>query len=155
MDRDRDFWEESLLFAALKFNKPVLGICRGLQLMNVALGGSLWDDIPSQIPSALKHQQNSKRHLTSHKVIFEPKSQLAAIFGQTEILVNSGHHQGVKELAPFLTVAGRSEDGIVEAVEMMDTPGVIGVQWHPEALIGGGPVYLSLFQALVAIAKKG
>jgi putative glutamine amidotransferase len=149
MDRDRDFWEAALFDAALRFKRPVLGVCRGLQLMNVALGGTLWDDIPSQCPGALNHQQRTTRPNTSHKVILEPDSQLAALCGRTELLVNSGHHQGIRALARELRVVGRSEDGIIEAVECPGYNFVVGAQWHPEALIGSDAAQLALFEGLV------
>jgi putative glutamine amidotransferase len=153
MDRDRDFWEAALFEAATRLKRPVFGICRGAQVINVVLGGSLWDDIPSQVPQAIKHQQRTVRTKTCHKVTLEPDSQLAAICGQLELLVNSGHHQAIKDLAPGLKIVGRSSDGLVEAVERDGEPLIFGVQWHPEALIGGPPVYMSLFEALVNAAR--
>jgi putative glutamine amidotransferase len=154
MDRDRDFWEAALFGAALKLKKPVFGVCRGVQLMNMALGGTLWADIPTQYPGALVHQQVLQRHITSHKVILESDSQIAAICGQRELMVNSGHHQAIKEPAKELRVVGRSEDGLIEAVEMEDSPLVFGVQWHPEALVGQDPTQLALFEALVNAARS-
>jgi putative glutamine amidotransferase len=154
MDRDRDFWEAALFEAARRLNRPILGVCRGVQLINVCLGGSLWDDIPSEIPGAIPHRQKTQRHNVSHKVIFEPNSQIAAIYGRDDLMVNSGHHQAIKDLAPGLLVSGRSEDGVIEAVELSGEPLVIGAQWHPEALIGEDPVHMELFKALVKAASR-
>ncbi|MDR2421775.1 MAG: gamma-glutamyl-gamma-aminobutyrate hydrolase family protein [Deltaproteobacteria bacterium] len=153
MDRDRDFWEEALFLAAIKRKKPVLGICRGLQLMNVALGGSLWDDVPSQIPEAGPHQQRAPRDAISHLVRLDPESRLAKVYGRDEIQVNSGHHQAVRELGQGLKIVGRGPDGVVEAVESQGSSWLVGVQWHPEGLIGLGPERLNLFAALVGEAK--
>jgi putative glutamine amidotransferase len=149
MDRDRDFWEAALFEAAIDYERPVLGVCRGVQLMNVVMGGSLWEDIPSQYPRALIHQQLTKRPNTSHKVFLEPDSKIAAICGQLELMVNSGHHQAIREPAKGLRVVGRSDDGLIEAVEGDSSYLTFGVQWHPEALISHDPVQLALFEALV------
>ncbi|MDR1086025.1 MAG: gamma-glutamyl-gamma-aminobutyrate hydrolase family protein [Deltaproteobacteria bacterium] len=154
MDRDRDFWEAALLEGALKLHKPVLGVCRGLQVMNVFLGGTLWDDIPSQCPEALRHQQRTRRDEHSHSVILEPDSQIYKICGRREISVNSGHHQGVREKAQGLKITGRSGDGLIEALEYTGAPMVLGVQWHPEGLISHDPVQLALFKALVSAARS-
>jgi putative glutamine amidotransferase len=154
MDRDRDFWEAALFNAAVKYKRPIFGICRGVQLINIALGGTLWDDIPSQYPGAINHQQTTSRNNPSHKVFFAPGSQIAEICGQTELLVNSGHHQAVKDLGKGLVVTARAEDELIEAVELPGPLWIMGVQWHPEALVNGAPVYLTLFERLVQEAKK-
>lgn len=132
VDRSRDVWESALLAAALEQDKPVLGICRGIQLMNAALGGSNWADLSSERPGQVEHEQKLPRARATHKVNLIRESRLAGIIRFSEILVNSGHHQGVKEVAPALMVAAEAEDGLPEALEHREARFVIGVQWHPE-----------------------
>jgi putative glutamine amidotransferase len=149
MDRDRDFWEAALFEAALKQKKPVLGVCRGVQLMNVFLGGTLWEDIPSQCPGANNHQQRSQRTKTTHQVILEPDCMVSKICGQKILNVNSGHHQAVRRAAEGFQITGHSPDGIIEVMEYSRDPKVFGVQWHPESLVSQDPAQLALFEALV------
>lgn len=132
VDRSRDIWESALLAAALDLDKPVLGICRGVQLMNTALGGSLWGDLPGERPGPVEHQQKMPRARGTHQVTIEAGSRLADIFQFREITVNSGHHQGVKDPAPPLAVTARAADGLPEALEHRSARFAIGVQWHPE-----------------------
>ncbi|MDR2368793.1 MAG: gamma-glutamyl-gamma-aminobutyrate hydrolase family protein [Deltaproteobacteria bacterium] len=153
MDRDRDFWEAALLRSAMERRKPVLGVCRGLQLMNVYLGGDLWDDIPTEFPTPLVHQQRTRRNKTSHDVELERGSRLAGICGRERIAVNSGHHQAAKNLAPGLVAAGRSPDGLIEVVELEGYPWAIGVQWHPEALAAKDDMAKALFGAFVGACR--
>lgn len=132
VDRARDIWESALLAAALQMNKPVLGICRGAQLINVALGGSLYADLPSDRPGPVEHQQTLPRARAAHEVIIEPGTRLAGILNEERISVNSGHHQGLRELAPPLLRSAYAPDNLIEAVEHKDADFVIGIQWHPE-----------------------
>ena len=132
VDKSRDIWEGALLAWALEMDKPVLGICRGMQLMNVALGGTLWADLPSERPTSVEHQQALPRVRGTHPVRVEPNSQLAGILDLSEIVVNSGHHQGIKELAPSLEPGALAIDGLVEAVCHKQARFIVGVQWHPE-----------------------
>ena len=132
VDRSRDIWEAALLAAALELDKPVLGICRGLQLINSALGGSLWSDLPSLRPGPVEHAQTLPRARATHSVSIEAGSRLADILNFSEIMVNSGHHQGIKDPAPSLTVSARAADGLPEALEHQEARFVLGVQWHPE-----------------------
>jgi putative glutamine amidotransferase len=149
MDRDRDFWEAALFLTSLEHKKPVFGICRGLQLMNKVLGGTLFNDIPSDCPGAQIHQQSSARTKMGHKVILEPYSLINKICGLTAIEVNTGHHQAAKEVAPALRVTGRSNDGLIEVLEHPGHRFVLGVQWHPEALAAFDQVSEALFAAFV------
>ena len=113
-------------------DKPVLGICRGIQFLNAALGGSLYQDIPSQHPSAVEHHQSPPYDQPSHEVTLVQGSPLQTLLGQEELLVNSYHHQAVKRLADGLEVMAWSEDGLVEAVWKPDQRFLWAVQWHPE-----------------------
>jgi putative glutamine amidotransferase len=155
MDRDRDFWEAALLKSALDRQKPVLGICRGLQLINVFLGGDLWDDIPSDYQDPLIHQQKTPRIKTSHRVILSKDSKIAAICGRTEIEVNSGHHQAARKVADDLVATGHSPDNLIEVLEHKSQPWTLAVQWHPEALASWEPMAKALFAAFVDVCRSG
>jgi putative glutamine amidotransferase len=127
----RDELEFAALGFAIKRRMPILGICRGLQVLNVHLGGTLWQDIDMEVPSQIRHQQVGRWEERSHDVDIEPESKLFAVVG-TRVHINSFHHQAIREPAPRLRVTGRSEDGLVEAAELVDYPFGVGVQWHPE-----------------------
>jgi len=128
----RDEMEFEALRAALERGMPVLAICRGMQLLNVALGGTLYQDLPSQLGGDLLHEQDAPIDQRWHEAKVEPGSRLERIFGQETLHINSFHHQAVKELAPELRALAWASDGIVEAVEAPAYPWVFGVQWHPE-----------------------
>jgi len=152
----RDKQELQLLKWAIADNKPVLGICRGMQLINVGLGGSLYRHIPDDLPTAANHtlSQDEKdfRHV-AHRLKLKPKSQLAEILGTTDIDANALHHQAIKELGDGLVVTAHAEDGIIEAIELPGKNFVIGVQSHPEALEENvEPEWQNLFKAFVAAA---
>lgn len=147
--RDR----QELLLARLAANRqiPVLGICRGIQVMNAALGGSLYQDIYSQAEGKLiKHSQDLDRAYASHTVRIEEDSLLAKIMGQTILPVNSFHHQAVKDPAPGFRVSARATDGIIEAIESKEYKSMLGVQWHPECFIlNGDECMMPLFDWLL------
>jgi putative glutamine amidotransferase len=128
----RDQMEATLFAAAAEADKPILGICRGLQFLNAHLGGSLYQDIPSELDSTLTHAQAPPYDQSAHAVDIEPDSPLFTLLGKPRIAVNSCHHQGIKRLAPELSVMARAEDGLVEAVWMPARRWVWAVQWHPE-----------------------
>jgi putative glutamine amidotransferase len=131
----RDRTEIALVQAAREMRLPVLAICRGPQLLNVALGGTLIQDIPSEVPNALGHNAREDRAARVHDVSLEKGSKLAKAIGETDITVNSLHHQSVLEVAPGLRVTGRAPDGIVEGLESStDDWWVLAVQWHPEEM---------------------
>jgi putative glutamine amidotransferase len=136
IDPDRDAIEFTLLQAAAESGKPFLGICRGNQVVNVALGGSLYTDIQDQFPGALKHDYDSgsQRQFLAHGVEVDKSSRLAGILGENRIKVNSLHHQGIKTLSPSLQPVAHAPDGLVEAVEIPHHPFGLAVQWHPEWL---------------------
>jgi putative glutamine amidotransferase len=132
---------------------PLLGICLGSQVMNVAAGGTLVQDIPSEVEGALEHKGspgNRKRHV----VEVAPESMLASILGTSSVGVNSGHHQSVREVGDGLRVVARSSDGVVEAVEDARHSFYLGVQWHPEEMLGEESAK-RLFEAFVGAARRG
>jgi len=134
-EADRDATELALIVAARERRTPVLAICRGIQALNVALGGSLVQDIPSQLPSAIAHNNaEGQRAVRTHEVALEPGSRLARALGATQIAVNSLHHQAVGRLAPGLRATAHSPDGVVEGLEARDDWWLVGVQWHPEEM---------------------
>ena len=128
----RDALELCAIEVAMRRRMPILGICRGCQVLNVALGGTLYQDIDSEMPGGLPHEQTAPWGMRSHHVRIETPSRLHTIVGSTELHINSYHHQSIKDVAPTLRVTARAEDGTVEAVEAVDYPWLLGVQWHPE-----------------------
>jgi putative glutamine amidotransferase len=134
----RDKFELALVRLAHERNLPTLAICRGIQVVNVALGGTLVQDIPTECPSSINHDQSEERGIRVHDVYVEAGSKLATAVGATKIVVNSSHHQSVATVAEGLQVTGKSPDGIVEGVEWQgDFWWMLGVQWHPEELTAG------------------
>jgi putative glutamine amidotransferase len=133
--RERDLFELAIFAAARERALPVLGICRGIQVVNVALGGTLWQDLPSERPGGVDHNPETARSERSHLVRLEPGSLTAGALGGTEIRVNSFHHQAIRDLAPKLVATGWTEDGLIEAVEgAPGQPWLLAVQWHPEEM---------------------
>jgi len=152
VDDYRDVTELSLLKQSVEDGKPFLAICRGVQVMNVALGGTLYTHIPDQFNTTLEHSQ-SEFTTIAHPVNIDEDSRLAEIFGETLLHVNSLHHQGLKDVASSLRVVGHAPDGMIEAVELPDHPYAMGVQWHPEWLTDQ-PVMRRLFKSFVDATKK-
>jgi putative glutamine amidotransferase len=147
--------ELSLIRAAAADGKPFLGICRGCELVNVGLGGSLYTHLPDQLPGALDHDQpGDRRTFLAHEVQIDEGTRLAEVLGEPIIRVNSHHHQGLKNVAPGLRVAGHAPDGLVEAIELPDHPFGLAVQWHPEWLTEQSYTR-SLFARFVAAARPG
>ncbi len=155
MDRDRDRIEVSLTHWAVEDRKPLLAICRGIQLLNVAMGGTLWRDIATEVPTAAKHDHRDvARHKSVHPVVVESESLLAQVLGKAEAEVNSLHHQSCKDIAPGARAVASAPDGVVEGVEIVDHPFAIGVQWHPEWM-QDAPAQQGLFSALVSASRSG
>lgn len=134
-NRSRDTTEIALVLAARELGKPVLAICRGPQLMNVALGGTLFQDIGSQVSGALEHNASGDRAARVHDVDVDSGSRIAGAMGGTRLRVNSLHHQSVDEIATGLRITARAPDGIVEGIES-ESPEwwAVAVQWHPEEM---------------------
>ena len=131
---DRDAMELLLLRKALAADKPIFGICRGLQFINAALGGTLYQDLPVQHPSDIAHSMSAPYDRAVHEVELEEESPLFALLGKKTLGVNTLHHQAVRELAPCLRSMAVSTDGLIEAAWMPDKKFVWAVQWHPEFL---------------------
>ena len=145
----RDLMELLLLKAALERDLPILAICRGMQMLNCFLGGSLYQDIEAQFGSALRHPVYERPRDQVHEVQVQPCSLLARVTGRETLLVNSRHHQGIKRVGQGITVNGWAEDGLPEAVELPGHRFVLGVQWHPESLSDYAPEAQALFDALI------
>jgi putative glutamine amidotransferase len=154
VEPDRDQVELMLLEKVVNDGVPFLGICRGLQLINVGLGGTLFADIADQVPGAEKHDfyPNWERDYLAHPVEVDPGTKLAGIIGAGQVEVNSLHHQAVDKLAPDLVVTAIAPDGIVEALELPDHPFGLAVQWHPEWLTGHSEMR-AIFAAFAAAVE--
>ena len=134
-NRERDLFELALFAAARQRELPILGICRGIQLINVALGGTLYQDLPAERPGPVDHNRAAPRADRSHAIRLAPGSLTAEALGGTSLWVNSFHHQGIRDLAPGLVATGWSEDELVESVEGAEgQPWMVAVQWHPEEM---------------------
>jgi putative glutamine amidotransferase len=140
---------------ALADGRPIFGICRGIQMLNVAAGGSLYQDIPAQIQTEQNHsyRQGDPYNLRAHPIELDPDSRVARWLGTPKLQVNSLHHQAVKKVAPGLRVTGRAPDGVVEAIESADDRFRVGVQFHPE-LLDDDARMLNLFKAFVESARE-
>jgi putative glutamine amidotransferase len=152
----RDEFELSVLKSALQRRMPVFGVCRGMQLLNVTLGGTLHQDIRENHGSELEHNREDIPDQIVHKVSIDPQSCLASILGSTQASVNSSHHQAIKDLSSRLRAVAWAPDGIIEAVEMCgpETGLVLAVQWHPERLFDKMPEQARLFQRFVKAAES-
>jgi len=137
---------------------PLLAICRGPQVLNVALGGGLVTDIPTERPEAMKHQIKGKAHKLAHNIEIKSGTLMRQIFRRASIRINSAHHQAVGELAPMLRATAWTRDGIVEAIELVQkdavgAPFLLGIQFHPERLIDEHPEFLRIFKAFVKACR--
>jgi putative glutamine amidotransferase len=154
VDESRDTTEITLMRTAVNDGKPILGICRGAQVMNIAMGGTLYTHIYDQLKGALDHAYpGSLRKAIVHPVNVDETTRSAEIFGETLLNVNSLHHQGLKDIAPGLKATGYAPDGLVEVVEIPDHPYAVAVQWHPEWLTDQ-PAMQRLFRSFVAASEK-
>jgi len=152
IDNLRDDTELTLIRWALEDKLPVLGVCRGVQTLNVAAGGTLYQHVPMQHPNAIRHQwyPEKPREWVAHEIATTHGSQLSTILGR-EGRVNSFHHQAVEKVAPGFRVAAIAPDGVIEAIEW-DNSFAIGVQWHPESLLKTDKAMYNLFEKFVQVA---
>ena len=141
---ERDSYDLTLVKLAIEHNIPILGICRGLQLINVAMGGTLYQDLPSQHSQEINHRQESGTIL-AHKVLVTPDTQTYKVLGVSELMTNSLHHQAIKKLAPGLKITGKAEDGVVEMIEGYPIRSVLAVQYHPEYFASEGDTLMGKF----------
>ncbi len=153
VDAQRDALELALARRIIERRQPTLAICRGMQVLNVALGGSLIEHLPAVVGEQVLHRKPA-REPTPHPVKVKPGSRLAAIAGTTEFAPMSWHHQAIRRLAPGLEVVATAPDGTVEAVELADHPWLIAVQWHPELTAASDPAQQRLFDALVETVRR-
>ena len=153
----RDVLEFALVEEVFRQRKPLLCICRGHQMLNVALGGTLLVDIPTQLPGALAHKQVERKFELVHDVILAPDSQIASILGTARTGTNSTHHQGIARVADALRVTGTTSDGVIETMELKDParlPFLQSVQFHPERLYDRHPHFAQLFRAFIRAATR-
>jgi putative glutamine amidotransferase len=154
VDAERDTIDFRLFAEARRAGAPILGICRGLQVVNVALGGTLVQDIPTERPSPVVHERSkAEKTRRDHRVSIAAGSRLAAIAGAPEAAGNSRHHQAIGRLAPGLSVCALAPDGLAEAVEDTGAQWLVAVQWHPENLVGD-PVSGRLFAEFLRAARE-
>jgi putative glutamine amidotransferase len=138
---------------------PVLGVCRGLQLMNLAAGGTLYQDLADQMPGSIKHdyfpfEGNHRRDHLAHEVTVAAGSRIAGMLDADRVRVNSMHHQGIRDLGAGLVATATAPDGLIEGAESADGSFFVGVQWHPEALTDTDPRMRRLFDELVVVAGE-
>lgn len=151
----RDWLELILVRGALERGLPLLGICRGMQVMNLAAGGSLYQDLGSQREGALKHMQEAPRWYPTHGIRLSPGSRLASLLAVESCRVNSFHHQAVKKTAPGLIPCAWARDGVIEGIESPGDSLALGVQWHPEAMFTGDPTMKRLFKGFIGACRGG
>jgi putative glutamine amidotransferase len=157
LDSERDGWEKEMIAEVFAQRKPLFGICRGHQMLNVALGGSLVVDIATQVPNPLNHRRMDRKNEPVHDIKVVPDSLLAKLAGQRSFAVNSTHHQAIGRLAPQLRAVAKSPDGVIEAVELKDAgrgPFLLGVQFHPERLIDRSAVFRHIFSGFVEACAR-
>ncbi len=149
---ERTAFEKNLLEAALAARLPVLGVCGGMQLMNVVRGGTLYQDLAADA-GLVGHEQRPPKETPSHEAGVVPRTQLAALVEEGTLAVNSTHHQAVKDPGAGVLVSARAPDGVVEAIELPDLPFALGVQWHPEAAARHDPRHAAIYRGLVQAAR--
>lgn len=153
----RDTAEKTILDQVIQTTKPILAICRGMQFVNVYKGGTLYQDIATDLPQALNHELSTETkdlEHQAHDIFVEADSRLAKILGDTKVMTNTHHHQAIKELGKGLRITARAEDGIIEAIETTDSNRfLIGLQAHPESLVRAQPAWDQLFHVFVGEAQ--
>lgn len=154
IDPKRDHFELELARLFLEEERPILGICRGIQVLNIASGGDIYQDIRAQLKDTLRHKQDGPYRYPTHQVIIKRDTLLFELLGKEKLRVNSFHHQAVKNVAPEFIVSAKANDGIVEAIERPTGIFQLGVQWHPETMWRNYPLFKKLFIGLVKAAEK-
>jgi len=154
VDPERDGFEIALVRAIVERQVPALHICRGCQVLNVALGGSLHEHLPDVVGEGLAHREPTPEAEARHPVRVEPGSRLAAVMGDMHAAPVSSHHQAPARVVAPLRVVARADDGTVEALELPGHPWLLGVQWHPELSATADPTQQRLFDGLVAAARR-
>lgn len=152
--KERTEFELELIDLALNQNLPLLGICGGAQAINVALGGSLYQDIVTQLPNATKHEQGAKRDKGGHPILIHSGTHLRQIVQKQTLEVNTTHHQAVRRVGKGLVVNATAEDGLIEGLESSDHRFVLGVQWHPELLARKNPYHRRIFSSFIFASKR-
>lgn len=153
MSEERARLELGLSKLAFEYQVPTLGICGGMQSMNVAMGGTLIQDIPAQIATKIQHLQKKSAEYTAHHIHIEPKTLLRRIVKKSNISVNSSHHQSVKTIPGSFHISALAPDGVIEAIEAASHPFWLGVQWHPEFLYRKDVLQKRLFTAFIKAAR--
>jgi len=154
VDVQKGNFEFLLIRMTLDRDMPVLGVCGGHQMLNIAAGGTIYQDIYSQTDSTIKHRQELTQSVPSHYVTIEQDSKLYEIHKTMELRVNSTHHQAVRDIGEGFVVTARAKDGIIEAIEAPEKRFAIGVQWHPESLAADLPAFQKIFDAFVEECTK-
>ncbi len=156
IDPERDQFEIELINGALVRDIPILGICRGCQMINVAAGGTITQDLKTEFQGKVyKHMQDAPDWYPTHYIRIEEKSILNRLLEEGKVKVNSVHHQAVEDVGSDFRITARSDDGVIEAIERKDNSFVLGVQWHPERMYQKDKRFLTLFQELVKWASGG
>lgn len=150
----RTAFETELLKRALERNMPVLGVCGGMQLLNVVMGGTLFQDLRTECEHAREHEQKHDRAQPQHPVEIKEGTLLAEVCGQGQLMVNSTHHQAARKVGDQVLVSAVSPDGVIEAIEARNHPFAVGVQWHPELLVQTMPVHLGIYKGFVGKARE-
>ncbi len=154
LKEDRTEFESALIRGALERNVPVLGICGGMQLFNVVMGGTLLQDIGRELARPADHEQKHDRTQPQHPVEIKDGTLLSELLGKGQVMVNSTHHQAVNKLGRGVVVSAVAPDGVAEAIELPSHPFALGVQWHPELLLNSIPLHLGLYRGLVNKARE-
>jgi putative glutamine amidotransferase len=152
--KERTVFELELVDLALSQNLPLLGICGGAQAINVALGGSLYQDIATQLPNAAKHELGAKRDKGGHPILIHSGTHLRQIVQKRTLEVNTTHHQAVRTVGKGLVVNATAEDGLIEGLESSNHRFVLGVQWHPELLARKNPYHRRIFSSFIFASKR-
>ena len=151
---ERTEFELELVDSALAQNLPLLGICGGAQAINVALGGSLYQDIATELPNATQHEQGWKRHKGGHPIRIHPGTRLRRIVKTQRMEVNTTHHQAVRIVGKGLVINATAHDGLIEGLESSNHRFVLGVQWHPEILVQRDPSERRIFSSFISAARR-